>query len=89
MTVYSPKVCAGCPDLKVNRGDWGGHMALPFCDKDKSGNGPIVPHDGVKDGDRWVVKFTRVPEHCTNPDKMPSKKPAPVSAHAVVIYGPE
>lgn len=86
MAVYSDKVCAGCMHLKVNRGDWAGHMALPFCNKEHTGNGPIVPHEGVKNGDVWVVKYTRVPEHCTNPDKTPSAKPAPVSAHAVIHY---
>lgn len=82
----SSKVCAGCMHLKVNRGDALMGMALPFCNKDRTGNGPIVPHEGRMDGDTWVVKYTRVPEHCTNPDKIPSAKPAPVSAHVVVRY---
>lgn len=43
-------------------------------------------HLKVNRGDVSVVKYTRVPEHCTNPDKIPSGKPAPVSAHAVIHY---
>lgn len=83
---YSDKVCAGCPHLKVNRGDGVMSMALPYCGRATPDTGPIAPHSSINKGKHWEVTYTRVPEFCQNPDKSPSTKSAPYKEWAVLTY---
>lgn len=73
----SKTTCHGCPNLRINKMRL---MTIAYCGV--TDEGLIVPHEW--NGCANTIKYTRVPEFCTNPDKTISSEPAPVADHVIV-----